>query len=83
MKLIMHASSGGIAVGGFLSWHYRVVQPLAAAAILCPGLDWFYSNSVCAEEQAAYNRHREIIMAEYKKQAQEIRERVRNLQGPR
>ena len=55
-----------------------MVQPLAAAAILCPGLDWFYSNSVCTEEQAAYNTHREKIITEYKKQAQEIRERVRS-----
>jgi hypothetical protein len=55
---------GGVMLGGYLSWHYRVsrvchdwidgtqimtypllmqaVQPIAAAAIISPGLDWMY-----------------------------------------
>jgi hypothetical protein len=68
---------GGLAIGGFLSWRFRAVQPIAAAAILAPGLDWMYSQSVCTEHQEAYAVHKKALMGEYKALQAEVKREVR------
>ncbi|KAG1676144.1 hypothetical protein FOA52_004984 [Chlamydomonas sp. UWO 241] len=68
---------GGLVIGGFLSWRWRAVQPIAAAAILAPGLDWMYSQSVCTEELEAYAEHKKRLMGEYRATQEEVKRKVR------
>ncbi|GAX84046.1 hypothetical protein CEUSTIGMA_g11470.t1 [Chlamydomonas eustigma] len=68
---------GGVIAGSFLSWYYRRMQPIAAAAILAPGLDWAYSQTICSEYQEAYKNHKRKLLEEHKKSVEEIKLKVR------
>ena len=55
----------------------QAVQPIAAAAILSPGLDWMYSQSICTQEHDAFVVHKKRLMEEQRLQVEEIKKRVR------
>lgn len=70
-------TGGGLLIGGFLSWRWRAVQPIAAAAILAPGLDWMYSQNVCHEQHEAYKDHKRNLMHEYRQSAEDVKHKIR------
>lgn len=54
------------------------IKPIAFAAVLSPAADWAYGQHVCQECKQEYTEYRKALMAQYKEQADVIRQQIRS-----